>query len=208
MITTAHTLVLPPALGAGPTAPPISARLVVGNPCPGCQRRPRLSGVHGTVLHLLSTGWDPVEVDRAYSWWWGATSVYVRVAARCLHTESTAHAVDIAVRAGLLIPLARQAGDRLPVTAAMQATGQLIAHGHSRAEIAEIRGVGPRAVSTAVRRLRESLDAGSDAEIVLALHALALLDARHPCPCRPQADIAAETAPHRGSTAPSIQEAA
>ncbi|WP_459648486.1 hypothetical protein [Kitasatospora sp. Ki12] len=184
------------------TAPSIPAGLVFGHPCRDCGHRPRLVGGHAVVLDLVSRGWDSVEVDRAYGWRWGAAALYTRVAARCLHTGSTVHAIDVAVRAGLLRLPGRPADDRLLVTDVMRTTGQLIADGHTRQEIAVIRGVGIKAVSTSAGRLRESLHVGTDAEVVLALHALGLLNTRHPCPCRPQTDTAAESAPRCGYASP------
>ncbi|MFD4394338.1 hypothetical protein [Kitasatospora sp. NPDC058478] len=170
-----------------PMVPEITPGLVAGHPCPVCRRRPKLSSYHATVLDLAGQGLDPVTIDRAYRWPWDTAALYTRVATRCLRASNTAHAIDIAMRAGLITVPDYPDDNHPAITDVLRTTGQLLADGHTHARIAEIRGVHPRTVSTAARRLYDELDVNSTAAVVLALHSLDLLATEHPCPCQPPA---------------------
>ncbi|MFJ7274200.1 helix-turn-helix transcriptional regulator [Kitasatospora sp. NPDC098663] len=185
------------AIGSRPSmVPEIPSGLVAGSPCPTCHRRPKVSGTHATVLDLAGQGLDPDLIDRAYRWAWDTAALYTRVAARCLRANNTAHAVDIAVRAGLIAAPEFPDDDRPAVTDVLRTTGQLLADGHTQARIAEIRGVHSRTVATSVRRLYDELDVTSAAAVVLTLHSLGLLATAHPCPCQPVGALTSGILPH------------
>ncbi|MFJ1936598.1 hypothetical protein ACIOGZ_28550 [Kitasatospora sp. NPDC088160] len=175
-------------LSPGPYRVPGGARclpvLVAGNRCPACGHRITADPAFVDLLSLTAHGWSIHQIADRWSTVPRQVDADLNRMIRDLGATGPAHAVDIAIRSGLLPRRVQPLVLRRRLTEGTLHALRATAAGLGPAEIGRRAGRTTRAVGMSISRFLDRYQLRSRAQAVRLLHDAHLLDHTHPCPCQ------------------------